>query len=47
MSSITSSVSDNTIKFNYLGSSTLHVIRPYTNTPNDSDTKYFCLVCIL
>jgi hypothetical protein len=39
MSSITSSVSDNTIKLDYLGSPISHAIRPHTNTHHDIDAK--------
>ena len=39
MSSIVSSVSDNAIKLNYLGSSVSHINRPCTSTHSDIDTK--------
>ncbi len=39
MSSITSSVSENTIKLDYLGSPVSHIVRPYSNIHGDIDTK--------
>ena len=39
MSSITSSISENTIKLDYLGSPVSHVARPYSNALGDVDTK--------
>ncbi|CAF1172233.1 unnamed protein product [Adineta ricciae] len=39
MSSITSSVSENTIKLDYLGSPASHIARPYSAAPSDLDTK--------
>ncbi len=39
MSSITSSVSENTIKLDYLGSPVSHIARPYSNVHGDLDTK--------
>ncbi|CAF1276260.1 unnamed protein product [Adineta steineri] len=39
MSSITSSVSENTIKLDYLGSPVSHITRPYSNIHGDIDTK--------
>lgn len=39
MSSIASTVSENTIKLDYLGSPVSHVVRPYSNAHGDIDTK--------
>ncbi len=39
MSSITSSVSENPIKLDYLGSPVSHIVRPYSNIHGDIDTK--------